>query len=212
MNASRYFGVFEYIEMKKSKNVLRGPHTDQTAASLSGMEDSDQQAHPNASAVDQQADLSTAVDQQTDPDAIIDNSVNPDTHNVIGQEKEESNESVEFKGQEDKDNDLENRDSNQIDPEDRSLISALKNLKQQQDLLDDLNPDPLTLEENALDIIHNVVQLQAACAALDFRSKNQTLDSFFWARIITMAGTLNICLDPNLGHTWCNTSLLVAKT
>jgi hypothetical protein len=51
MNAKGYFGLFEYIEMKK---LLGGPRTqaDQTAASSSKMEDSDQQAHPNASAVD----------------------------------------------------------------------------------------------------------------------------------------------------------------
>ena len=212
MNANGYFGVFEYIEMKK---LLGGPRAqaDHTAGSLSGMEDSDQQVHPNASAVDQQADLNASVvDQQADPDAIIDNPVNPDTHNAIGQEEEESNRSVESKGQEDEDDDLENRDSDQIDPEDRSLTSALENLKQQRDLLDDLDPGPLTSEENALDIIRNVAQLRAACAALDLRSKDQTLDSFLRARIITMAGTLNIYLDPDLGHTWRNASLLVAKT
>jgi hypothetical protein len=163
--------------------------------------------------VDQQADPNAlAVDQQADPDAIIDNPVNPDTHNAIGQEEEESDKSVESKGQEDEHDDLENKDSDQIDPEDRLLTSALENLKQQRDLLNDLNLGPPTSEENALDIICNVAQLRAARAALDLRSKDQTLDSFLRARIIAMAGTLNIYLDPDLGHTWRNASLLVAKT
>ena len=181
----------------------------------------DKQADPNMIA-DQQATPGATAGHQADPNAIVDQQPDPgnpddpdrDVHvhmrDAMRQE-EESEGSEDSRAQPDA-IDLEDEDSD--NSEDRlgskpSLRSLLEDLRKQRDLL---NQSPPSSEDNTLDLIRSIDQLQEACTSLDLRSKDRSLDPFLRARIVAMIGVLNLFLDSDLGHTWCQASLLVSKT
>lgn len=55
-------------------------------------------------------------------------------------------------------------------------------------------------------------RLRKAQVELSLKSKDKRLDVIYRARISAMVGTLNLYLDEELSYTWCQASLLAAKS
>ena len=49
-------------------------------------------------------------------------------------------------------------------------------------------------------------------AKLTMKANDKTLNVVFQACISAMVGTLNLYLDPQFSYTWCEASVLVAKS
>ena len=54
--------------------------------------------------------------------------------------------------------------------------------------------------------------LHKAHAKLTVLSKDKKLDVVFCARITALVGTINLYMDSELSYTWCEASLIVAKS
>ena len=65
---------------------------------------------------------------------------------------------------------------------------------------------PRNALDNAQDLFGDHAMLRAACYRLQVASKDKKLDVLFRARVVSMVGTLNLFLDPELKYTWKNAS------
>ena len=71
-----------------------------------------------------------------------------------------------------------------------------------------------TLTDRALNQLNykNFPALCRALAKLTVKSKDKKIDVFLHARIMAMAGTLNLYLNPELSYSWRQASLVVSKS
>ena len=71
---------------------------------------------------------------------------------------------------------------------------------------------------NASDAVLNVLNYQdfpTLCHVrekLVIKAKDSILDVTFWSQIVSMVGTLNLYLDPELSYMWQDASLIVTKS
>ena len=70
---------------------------------------------------------------------------------------------------------------------------------------------PRTALDNALDLLCDHKMLCSASERLAAMSKDKKIEILFRARIVSMVGTLNLFLDPELDYTWRKASLVASK-
>jgi hypothetical protein len=76
--------------------------------------------------------------------------------------------------------------------------------------LTDMGQPSLT-SRNTLELLHDLPRLQKAHNRLAFKANDNRLDVVFRARLLAMAGVLDIYLAPELKYTWKEASFIVSK-
>ena len=70
---------------------------------------------------------------------------------------------------------------------------------------------PQTALDNALDLLCNHRMLYDASEKLAAVSKDKKIEILFRTRVVSMVGTLNLFLDPELNYSWRKASLVTSK-